>query len=625
MRSFGGHTVKGNQNSQAQDDFVLHLCRQISSDLSDIVERCYDHLESRPFNLDKEKRRDEQTVERRLRDEGLGFATKTLPLLGKWLDARLGGKLVQVPEQFGVTELPCFLRRVWHVIFVDPCPDDQLLARVIRLTRTLCYGFYKLSLPFTEEQVNEKLNEFLETEKEVALWEPPVTNNIVLRAQLLLDAALRKFDTSRRLEPKHGPGAVATGEKNEQKWVFTHLYDSLHQRFPYYDFMYGIRTNGVPLQLLDRVKRYKSMKRFAYPTAKLVFVPKDSRGPRIISSEPLELQFIQQAVAYPLMDHIQKDELTGGYVNFTDQSINGKLALENSRTGEYATLDLSEASDRVSLALFRLLWPKRLLADFEALRSHATRLPDGSEVSLSKFAPMGSALCFPVESLLFWALCVSALEESGDRHASCHVYVYGDDIIVPTDKFDVVAETLHTFGLKVNVNKSFFAGNFRESCGVDAWKGYNVTPVRFRKFPGTDPSDATAHAAWCAYASHLNEIGALHAAAFARTMVTRVLGWIPTTSRTMGYLSFVDPWNVSGVEDYPNVKWDTDSCCLTAKLWVLKTPKRELQLDSWERLALNLHGCWLERDPSEVVARTATQIAKRRIVIETPLSWVRRD
>lgn len=71
-----------------------------------------------------------------------------------------------------------------------------------------------------------------------------------------------------------------------------------------------------------------------------------------------------------------------------------------------------------------------------------------------------------------------------------NVYVYGDDVIVPKDYALHVQPALEAVGLLVNVNKSFYKGPFRESCGGDYINGVEVSPVRFKmsgaKLPTVD-------------------------------------------------------------------------------------------------------------------------------------------
>jgi len=195
--------------------------------------------------------------------------------------------------------------------------------------------------------------------------------------------------------------------------------------------------------------------------------------------------------------------LTRWNVHFTDQGPNNCGALLGSkrlRGKDYATLDLNEASDRVSLALVDLLFPKDgVLPYLMAARSTQTQLPNGKVITLRKFAPMGSALCFPILALTVWSLLTAA---APDEYTRERILVYGDDIIVPTAFADEAMKTLTFFGLKVNNDKSCLGGFFRESCGVDAFKGENVTPVRIRT-PWLDRPSPASYCSWLAYANQL--------------------------------------------------------------------------------------------------------------------------
>jgi len=105
---------------------------------------------------------------------------------------------------------------------------------------------------------------------------------------------------------------------------------------------------------------------------------------------------------------------------------------------------------------------------------------------------MGSALTFPIESMVFLTIVFLAKEEELRRPLTRkdikslrgQVRIYGDDIIVPIGLVPAVVRLLEAFGLKVNQNKSFWNAKFRESCGGDYYQGHDVTVVRLRSlFP----------------------------------------------------------------------------------------------------------------------------------------------
>jgi hypothetical protein len=115
---------------------------------------------------------------------------------------------------------------------------------------------------------------------------------------------------------------------------------------------------------------------------------------------------------------------------------------------------------------------------------------------MRKFAPQGSAVTFPVQTIIFTLISLFAVMQTKGCKASVvlrdHtdlVQVFGDDIIVPVDSYPVLVDLLTSLSLKVNDSKSFASGNFREACGMDAYCGHDVTPVRVRRpYSGSDPT-----------------------------------------------------------------------------------------------------------------------------------------
>jgi hypothetical protein len=270
--------------------------------------------------------------------------------------------------------------------------------------------------------------------------------------------------------PKHGPGAVATRESGVDKYLFTRYSSKLDSVYPYTKYF-------VPCEGWIESPSYLDQLSQDAPSARVLLVPKDSRGPRLISCEPLENQWIQQGIKSLLVKYIEEHPVMGGHVNFTDQSINQRLALQGSIDGSYATLDLKEASDRISNTLVQLIFPHHMVRCMSVCRTNCTQLPDGRVISLSKFAPMGSALCFPILASVVWL----ALTAGSDACCRKTTYVYGDDIIVQGADVPNAIKRLELIGLLVNKHKSCFTGFFRESCGMDAYLGEPITPFRFRK------------------------------------------------------------------------------------------------------------------------------------------------
>lgn len=457
----------------------------------------------------KELTLDFRTIERRLANEGLSFVTSTLPALGKAVLQSFLSSRLEAPQGFKKlrgTSLP----RLLSGLIVQGYEKDGTLRTdcdpvVIKSLLQVTFLCYKLELPFTEGQISSKLEGFLKAESDLRRLELEADDPIICKARQIVQEIFQGFNPKEIL-PGHGPGALATGEKCEGKWQFKRLYTDLHQYYPYHEYFVPSQLSlirqiewfkGSSAVVSRRLLRYarkiylRTLRPLDIATSKMCFVPKDSRGPRIISMEPLEVQFVQQGLKDQLYRWIERHPLTKGFVNFTDQTINGRLAMEGSLNGNLATLDMKEASDRVSLALVRCLFHgTELLPALEAVRSSTVQLPEqvgehsGKVMELYKYAPMGSATCFPVEAICFYALsCAIILFNRGHLNARKlpHVYVYGDDIVVGSADAKALKEFLPKFGLLVNADKSYDRGPFRESCGSDCFKGHLVTPIKLRK------------------------------------------------------------------------------------------------------------------------------------------------
>lgn len=160
------------------------------------------------------------------------------------------------------------------------------------------------------------------------------------------------------------------------------------------------------------------------------------------------------------------------------QQLHRDLALRGSITGEWATIDLSSASDTVARELVRLAFPTDWYKLLCCLRSPLTQL-QGTWTHLEKFSSMGNGFTFELETLIFCGLIrgVTGLVPGVD------FYVYGDDIVVPSHVVRDVLACLSYFGFTPNASKTFTTGSFRESCGGDYFAGVPVRSVFIKKDP----------------------------------------------------------------------------------------------------------------------------------------------
>jgi hypothetical protein len=291
---------------------------------------------------------------------------------------------------------------------------------------------------------------------------------------------------------KHGPGAVSDLDRSQSKYSLPNWSEVLEVSFPYADFAFSAYHYWAETSSSDACNSsYDEL-----PAAKLIAVPKTITAPRLIASEPVSHQWCQQSILHFLTSSIVKTPVRFS-VNFHSQVPNAVLAMEASHTQSHATIDLSSASDRISCWLVERVFRRNpiLLKAFRSVRTQfVTNGIDRESPSLyelRKFSTMGSALTFPVQTIIFSILAASCVHFIRGRKKTVkalersfqEVRVYGDDIIVPTDCWLLTQAVLEDLGLKVNPNKTFGTGKFRESCGCDAYDGYDVTKVAVISMP----------------------------------------------------------------------------------------------------------------------------------------------
>lgn len=485
-----------------------------------------------------------KTVKARLSNEGTSFLTKTLPKLGKVLDRALVTQTFPnscselrlstlpgspLPDLFGSLFLGVF--DLDGRLLTSPC------AKSVRALRQLTYCFYKYELPYTTDQEQEVISQFERTEDDLTTSDvflreiadelrnlPPTTPRtnctmlgIAREARILLQKVFSRFDPL-DIIPCHGPGVVATKQQLWSKYEWNNISKRITDMYPWDAYF-----TASPSAVCDLYRDAVSITDVE-SSARVLLVPKDSRGPRLISCEPVDFQWVQGGLRKAIVDHVERHFLTRGRVNFTNQEPNRRAALTGSVDGSISTLDLKEASDRVSLDLVRLLFPSHICEYLECCRSLSTELPDGRFLSLRKFAPMGSSLCFPIMALTIWALLAAA---APDAKVKNDLLVYGDDVAVPTGFARDAVEVLEAFGLMVNADKSCTTGLFRESCGLDAFMGVDVTPVRFRTVWSSSRSPDT-YCSWIAYANSLYDRCYRSSYDYVVTSLHQVYGAIPS-------------------------------------------------------------------------------------------------
>ena len=210
------------------------------------------------------------------------------------------------------------------------------------------------------------------------------------------------------------------------------------------------------------------------PGNKVTTVPKNAKTNRTIAIEPDLNMYVQKGLGKLIRQRLKRVS-----VDLDDQTWNQRLAKEASITGNFATIDLSSASDTVCLELVSQLLPPDWFDAIKQCRSERGIMPDGSMITYQKVSSMGNGFTFELESLIFWAICSSVI--SLLKPASRRLAVYGDDLIVPVEICHTVLWLLKYLGFTPNTKKTFLHGPFRESCGKHYFLGTDVTPFYIKK------------------------------------------------------------------------------------------------------------------------------------------------
>jgi hypothetical protein len=505
---------------------------------------------------------DKKTVKRRVECEGLSFLTITLPDLGKatrkWLDQGRADIHPSFYYERG-RSLPAFLQGFFCRVF-NPVsgvlldePDIDAIFAINQLT--LAFG--KILHPCSDIRVKKAMSDFIRFEREVREFDSNIIESDLdefeRMSNLLFGRVFSKMDSDIRygtLLGKHGPGATAdrltsNGKYNLQSWT-----SRLEQYFPAREHLIPNRNFSSDLAKVT----------FSEPDAetpvRVVPVPKTLKTPRIIAIEPACMQYMQQAVLRCFLNHFERDRLLSRMIGFDDQIPNQEMARQGSIDGQTATLDLSEASDRVSNQLVRTMlrrWP-HLHGAVDACRSRRADVPGHGVIRLAKYASMGSALCFPMEAMVFTTIIFLGIQKSLNTSLtrkqiasfSGSVRVYGDDLIVPTRHVRMVVNQLEHFGARVGLAKSFWTGKFRESCGKEYYDGRDISISRVRRDLPSTTTDAKEVISAVSLRNQLAEVGCFDETVDSLDALLRaVLQHYPEVGPNSSLLGRVDPYSPS--------------------------------------------------------------------------------
>jgi hypothetical protein len=533
--------------------------------------------------------KDFKTILTRVKDEGLPFLTIALAQFGKDLLVGLDQGYVDRHLFTGFQrkgELPRFLGGFLDQVFdrgsgilLDE-PNIDAIRALIQLTLLM----QKIDIECTPERISNALSGYIKCEKDVREFESSVSSEIITEFSKVSDVLwrdiLQEVDEHvyyGRIIPRHGPGATADKLKGNHKFLQTEWPARLEIVFPARETLI---SNDVSFS--NELDRVHILEPGAERPVRVITVPKTQNTPRIIAIEPTAMQYMQQGLLERFVEGIEGSYFARNLIGFMDQSPNQKLAHIGSLSGELATLDLSEASDRVSSLLVRSMMRNHgnLREAVFACRSTRADVPGFGVIPLAKFASMGSALCFPMESMVFMTCIFMGISRELKVPVTkklIHQFIgqvrtYGDDIIVPTTFVRSVVDTLTLLGFKVNSSKSFWTGKFRESCGKWYYGGEEVTPIRLRSFLPSQQTDAKQIISTVSLRNQLYKAGYWKTVKHLDNCLERLIPFpaVAETSAALGKLSFLG---------YQTDKWDLNLQSPIVKAMVVKTVTPVSRLD----------------------------------------------
>jgi len=461
------------------------------------------------------------------------------------------------------------------------------------------------------------------TDIEIKLAEINRPRSDILSMKTILRTILPTF-TIEDYRPKLGPGSVAEKGLSSRIPKLQRLrYDALIDRFLFHGHIgrYGMGEDQglTPEKVIPDPSQWTPARSEVRIPSEQRFVPKNLKVARSIGMEPNDLMYHQQGVGREMNRLIQSSCL-GKFIRLDDQSINRRLAEEGSYTFAIDTIDLSAASDSVGFDLVREIFPPSWLIPMIVTRSRSMNTVGGLR-HLNKFAPMGSALCFPTQCIVFTAVCIYAacIYAYGKSGAECSfdmwltpskvkdavdlfgafnhrserllkpLAVYGDDICVDSRLTHILMSILDRLGFSVNRDKSFTGSqSFRESCGGYYLNGTDITPLYYR-IKGVKKRLTASHVA-----SHVDLINKARARGrynLYRFLHSSLMSWEPGPKTQIPYTENPDSFGIicnkadnSHLQRRLNVAWQRyEFQCITISYTRIDRPGSLLWLiDKYE-------------------------------------------
>lgn len=466
--------------------------------------------------------------------KSLDVFSHTLQKEMQWVDGRPSiGQFLP-----GMMKLP-IIGKVYHEWYKASISEDGKLNDGNRLKYII--SFFKFGKKAVLDDPSLKdiaLREVIADENDLSVLRFP--NRLIDHLNMVYHALFPSF-VDESLHLKHGNGYVAEGVNGIFDKVMLTNEVSYKMLKKYYfknpDGMSICRNaNGYGLNALRRVFNEAEF----VPDWSLItegeVVAKDANNVRFIGHEPASKMVLQQAVFW-MFNKTFKTTHVSRSIDLSDQSRSKAATLVASMNGRSSTIDLSRASNRLAWKLIRKIVPRSILEHLDASRTQNLRVGD-QVVHLQMASTMGSAITFPLQTSVFYAITVLSMlyhyhlvlmkhpkkaaaaiprmtcaseepwndigfenylpihtPDSLEKWLKTHTIksefnrgrhydtplVYGDDIICPTQCVDILYALLDKLGLVVNRNKSFTKSDgVRESCGAFCAFGIDYTPVVFK-------------------------------------------------------------------------------------------------------------------------------------------------
>lgn len=310
------------------------------------------------------------------------------------------------------------------------------------------------------------------------------TLSILENAGRAIDQLLGDFDEQRAdilAQVRHGPGSTLCvnwrdacfyTKSSEYPWTATYgaskYFPALLREDPHLDELVG-RALLDGREVLD-----------LFEHDVIVTVPKTVWTKRTISKQTRLGVYLQLGMGEWLSDRLQQWRIF-----LASQEQNQKAAFYASISGEYATIDLSNASGSICRELVRfLLRGSPAWLDFlYDLRTPSYILRKGEDPRpYEMWSGMGNGYTFPLETMVFYAI-LRAIAETVPGLEQSSIIAYGDDLVIHSGLYHRVVEVFAEIGFELNETKSFHQGPFRESCGQDYWYGIDVRPTFLNQMP----------------------------------------------------------------------------------------------------------------------------------------------